>query len=155
MSMPPPTLETRRLRLRPFTDTDAEDLFAMQSDAYVLRHWDAPPWTDRSSIARFTARCRTMTEDGSETRLAIERSSDGAFIGWCAFNGWSPDFRSDSLGYRLTREAWGRGYATEAARPAPVGFRRLRPQPGPAQGRHPQRRLGPRAREARFHARGS
>lgn len=36
-ALPTPTLETERLRLRPFTDVDAEDLFALQSDAYVLR----------------------------------------------------------------------------------------------------------------------
>jgi hypothetical protein len=43
MSLPAPTPRTVRLRLRPFDDADAKDLFAMHSSAYVLRYWDAPP----------------------------------------------------------------------------------------------------------------
>lgn len=115
MTVPTPTLQTERLLLRPFTDADGDDLFALQSDAQVLRYWDSPPWTDRSSVAGFMAGCRRLAESGSGARVAIERGSDQAFIGWCTFNSWNPDFRSASLGYCLTRESWGRGYATEAA----------------------------------------
>jgi hypothetical protein len=42
--LPAPSLHTARLRLRPFDDADANDLFALHSNAYVLRYWDAPPW---------------------------------------------------------------------------------------------------------------
>ena len=48
MSLPTPTLHTARLRLRPFDDADADDIFALQSNASVLRYWDAPPWTERT-----------------------------------------------------------------------------------------------------------
>jgi len=41
-SLPTPTLRTARLRLRPFDDADANDLFALHSSAHVLRYWDAP-----------------------------------------------------------------------------------------------------------------
>lgn len=116
MTLPTPTLETERLRLRPFADADAEDLFALQSNVHVLRYWDSPPWVDRAPVARFLARCQQMAEEGSGARVAIERICDQAFIGWCTFNSWNPDFRSASLGYCLGETAWGRGYATEAAR---------------------------------------
>jgi hypothetical protein len=47
-SLPAPTLYTARLRLRPFDDADANDLFALHSSAHVLRYKDAPPWTERA-----------------------------------------------------------------------------------------------------------
>ncbi len=115
MTLPTPSLHTERLRLRPFTDDDADALFELQSDADVLRYWDSPPWVDRASVARFMDGCRRMAEEGSGARVAIERGADRAFVGWCTFNSWNPDFRSASLGYCLNRAAWGHGYATEAA----------------------------------------
>jgi len=110
-----PTLETARLRLRPFADSDADAIFALQSNAHILRYWDAPPWTDRARADQFLATCRTMVEEGSGVRLAIDRSADGAFIGWCTLARWNPTFRSASLGYCISDAAWGQGYATEAA----------------------------------------
>ena len=115
MSLPTPTLHTPRLRLRPFAETDADALFALHSSGYVLRYWDAPPWSDRARAERFIAGCQQMADEGSGARLAIERAaSNGAFIGWCSLTRWNPDHRTASLGYCLDDAAWGHGYATEA-----------------------------------------
>jgi len=116
MSLPTPALHTARLRLRPFTDADADALFALHSSAHVLRYWDAPPWSERPRAERFIAACRQMADEGTGARPAIDRVSDGAFIGWCGLTRWNPDYRSASLGYCLDDAAWGHGYATEAAR---------------------------------------
>ena len=105
MSLPAPTLHTARLRLRPFTDADGDALFALHSSAYVLRYWDAPPWSEPARAERFIAACRQMAEEGTGTRLAVDRVSDGAFIGWCSLTRWNPDYRSASMGYCLADEA--------------------------------------------------
>lgn len=115
MSLPTPTLHTARLRLRPFEHRDADDLFALQSNADVLRYWDAPPWTERARAERFITACGQMAEAGTGARLAVERVSDATFIGWCTLDRWNPDYRSASLGYCFDAAAWGHGYATEAA----------------------------------------
>ena len=116
MSLATPTLQTARLRLRPFTDDDAGALFALHSNAYVLRYWDSPPWSAPARAERFIGTCRQLADEGSGARLAIDRLSDRTFVGWCSLTCWNPDFRSASLGYCLGEAAWGQGYATEAAR---------------------------------------
>jgi RimJ/RimL family protein N-acetyltransferase len=78
MPLPTPSLQTSRLRLRAFEGTDANNLFALQSNAYVLRYWDAPPWTERTRAEKFNARCREMEKEGTGARLAVNRVSDGA-----------------------------------------------------------------------------
>ena len=114
--LPAPTLVTDRLTLRPFSDADADDLFALHSDAEVLRYWDSPPWTDPARAERFLAVSRQMEREGTGTRLVLERTGEVTFLGWITLTRWNPDFRSISLGYCLGRAAWGHGYATEAAR---------------------------------------
>lgn len=114
--LPAPTLRTARLRLRPFTDDDAEALWALHTDAHVLRYWDSPPWRDAARADGFLAACRQMALEGTGARLAVERLSDGVFLGWCAVTRWNPTFRSAALGYCFAEAAWGHGYATEAAR---------------------------------------
>ena len=115
MTLTTPTVHTARLRLRPFTDTDADSLFALHSNTQVMRYWDSPPWTDRARAQRFLAMCQTIADDGTGVRVAIDRASDGAFVGWCGLTGWNPDYRSASLTYILDEPMWGRGFTTEAA----------------------------------------
>lgn len=116
MTLPAPHLHTTRLRLRPFTDTDADPLFAMHSKAVVMRYWDSPVWTEPDRAKRFIAICRKTEDEGTGVRVVIERASDGAFVGWCGLFEWDPDYRSASLGYCLDDAMWGHGYATETAR---------------------------------------
>jgi RimJ/RimL family protein N-acetyltransferase len=115
MPLPAPTLHTEHLLLRPFADRDADDLFALHSDAHVLRYWDSPPWTDPDRAQRFLAVCRQMALEGTGVRLAVDRASDGRFVGWCVLHRWNPELRSASLGYCYGQASWGQGFATEAA----------------------------------------
>ncbi|TWE30479.1 RimJ/RimL family protein N-acetyltransferase [Prauserella muralis] len=115
MTLATPRLRTARLRLRPFTDADADLLFALHSNTLVMRYWDSPPWTERARAERFITRCRKMANEGTGARVAIDRASDGTFVGWCSLSKWVPDHRSASLGYCLDEAMWGHGYATEAA----------------------------------------
>jgi [ribosomal protein S5]-alanine N-acetyltransferase len=114
MTLTTPTLRTTRLVLRPFTSADANDLFALHSNAFVMRYWDGPPWSERARAERFIAACGRMSEEASGARVAMDRASDDSFIGWCGLTQWKPDYRSASMGYCLNEASWGHGYATEA-----------------------------------------
>lgn len=114
MPLPSPTLHTERLALRGFQSTDAEALFALHTNARVLRYWDSPPWEDYSRTERFLATCSQIEAEGSGARLAAELLSEGTFIGWCSVTRWNPTYRSASLGYCFDETTWGHGYATEA-----------------------------------------
>lgn len=114
-ALPTPTLATGRLRLRPLEERDVADLFALHSDAEVVRYWDSPAWTDPARGERMLRLSREMATEGTGARVVVERADDGAFLGWCALVRWNPDFRSASLGYCYRPASWGHGYATEAA----------------------------------------
>jgi RimJ/RimL family protein N-acetyltransferase len=113
VSLPTPTIETARLRLRPVRPDDDEDLWALHGDPEVLRFWDEPVWEAPSRADGFVEGCRRIEREGTGARVAVE-DRDGTFLGWVALHRWNPAFRTMSMGFVYGRHAWGRGYATEA-----------------------------------------
>jgi RimJ/RimL family protein N-acetyltransferase len=104
--------ETERLRLRPMEPRDLDDLVALHADPEVtefIRPLDAGQARER------------LRRDGEEWRqrghglLAVIERTNGAFLGRCGLKHW-PQFDETELGWALRRDAWGRGYATEAGR---------------------------------------
>ncbi|WP_405851401.1 GNAT family N-acetyltransferase [Streptomyces sp. NBC_00090] len=112
-------LETERLVLRPFTDADAEHLFALDSDPDVMRFINGGRPTSREAV-RTRVLPRLLHEHpctGTRGYWAAEEKATGGFLGWFEFrplDDGSPAVVE--LGYRLNRAAWGSGYATEGSR---------------------------------------
>lgn len=122
-------LETERVRLRPFTRADLDNLYELDSDPEVMRFITGGIPTPRDVIRDRTLP-RFLRPDarfaGYDFWAAIERST-GRFLGWFEFRPRQPDGTDEvELGYRLRRDAWGQGYATEVARALiDTGFREL------------------------------
>ncbi|GAB3216360.1 GNAT family N-acetyltransferase [Kineococcus gypseus] len=111
-------IETPRLLLRRWAAGDRGPFAALNADPEVMRHF--PSVLDRAASDALADRCDGWFErsaavgPGPFGLAAVERRGDGRFLGFAglAVHRWYPD--DVELGYRLAREAWGRGYATEA-----------------------------------------
>src|SRR5258706_11287354 len=79
----PPVLERERVRLRPFRAEDAAPLFAIYSDRETTRYLARPALTHPSQAEAIVTRALAAYDDGRNLHLAIERTSDGVFLGMC------------------------------------------------------------------------
>lgn len=105
-------LETARLLLRPLDRGDLDDFVALHADPEVTRF--IRPLDREAAAARLRADEGEWRQRGHGMLAIVERDG-GAFLGRCGLKRW-PQFEETELGWVLRREAWGKGYATEAAR---------------------------------------
>jgi RimJ/RimL family protein N-acetyltransferase len=112
-----PELRTERLRLRGWTDADLDPYAALNADPEVAEFLAMP--LDRAESAAMIDRIRTHWRSHGFGLFAVERLRDGELLGFAGVTtlAWAPD-PVPEIGWRLARQAWGKGYATEAAREA-------------------------------------
>jgi RimJ/RimL family protein N-acetyltransferase/ADP-ribose pyrophosphatase YjhB (NUDIX family) len=108
---------TERLRLRPLETEDVDALVAMDSDPEVRRYVDQPEAPSREEMLGRMPRLLRRYAGGAEPAFwAAEIRETGAFCGWFHLRPLDDDPGTLDVGYRLRREWWGRGLATEGAR---------------------------------------
>ncbi len=115
-------LRTARLRLRRWIPSDLEAFAALNRDPEVMRYF--PALRDRAESAASIERIEASFEANSFGFWAMELPGAG-FIGLCglAVPGFTAHFTPCvEIGWRMAREHWGQGYASEAARAIAVGW---------------------------------
>ena len=101
-------LETERLILRPFRESDLQDLYEYLSDEQTVRYEPYKPMTLAETQDNLRWRMDT------EAMIAVERREDHKLIGNLYFA--RGEFDTAELGYVFNRRFWGRGYASESCR---------------------------------------
>ena len=109
-------LETPRLILRPFQDSDLEPFVAYRSDPEVARYqsWEAPYSVESAMEFIAEMKHKQPAVQGEWYQLAVELKQDAPLIGDCAFHILAHDARQAEIGFTLARPYQGHGYATEA-----------------------------------------
>lgn len=112
--------ETTRLVLREMIPADAGEAFALNADPEVVRYTGDGPFASVEEARAFLTHYPDYRVHGMG-RWAVLRKADGKWLGWCGLKRHSNG--DVDLGYRLLREHWGQGYATEAGKAClEVGF---------------------------------
>ena len=110
-------IRTARLLLRRWTDADLEPFAALNADPRVMEHF--PSTLSRPESDALVARIEADFDEHGFGLWAVE--ADGTFLGFTGLSVPRPDVGLGpvvEVGWRLAASAWGRGYATEAARAA-------------------------------------
>jgi [ribosomal protein S5]-alanine N-acetyltransferase len=107
-------VRTARLLLREFVAADFEAVHAYSSDARVTRYLFFGP-RDEESTAEYLEDLLASQREQPRIRfeLAVEESDSGNLIGACDLS--LIEAKVVDLGYMLSAEQWGKGYATEIA----------------------------------------
>lgn len=110
------TLQTDRLTLRRWRPEDRAPFAAVNADPRVMEHFVAP--LTRAESDALVETIEAAFEQRPYGLWALQRRADGAFLGFtglCDVGFEAPFAPAVEVGWRLAREAWGHGYATEAA----------------------------------------
>lgn len=113
-------IETARLTLRNWQDSDRAAFNAMGRDPAVMEHLG--PLQSQADTDAMIARLQGIAAEHGHSFWAIERHDDQEFLGFCGLK-MAPENipgieNAIEIGWRLRRSSWGQGYAREAAEAA-------------------------------------
>jgi RimJ/RimL family protein N-acetyltransferase len=109
-------LTTPRLLLRQWQDEDLDRWAELNADPQVRRYFGT--LLDREQSAGSLEHFRTELAQRGWGWWAVELRSEHRFLGFAGLDPVDPEmpFGGVEAGWRLHRDAWGHGYATEAGR---------------------------------------
>ena len=115
------TIRTDRLLMRRWRDSDRAPFAALNGDPETMRFF--PETLDRAASDALAGRIEKRFDQQGYCLWALEIAETGQFIGFAGLNPIPDDVPipaagGTEIGWRLARQAWHHGFATEAARAA-------------------------------------
>jgi len=107
---------TNRLLLKKESLNDFERFFEMSKDPDVMKYIGDGSifhWTKKVALEKFRGKLEQQ-KDTLQGNLAVYKKVNPVYIGWCGV-GYSKFLDHIELSYRYCRDAWHKGYASEAA----------------------------------------
>ncbi len=105
-------LETDRLILRPFADQDFEAIFAIRSNAEMMKYIKSPE--NRGQTEHWINYVSRHWQTESYGLGSVIFKDTNTVIGWCGI--WElVETREPELGWAIAEEFWNKGLASEAA----------------------------------------
>ncbi len=111
-----PNLQTKRLIMRHWKESDLAPFAKMNADAHVMNYFPSP--LSKKESDAMAKRIEDELTNKKYGLWAVETKHDGTFIGFIGLH--YHDFPAHftpciEIGWRLAYEHWGKGYAFEAA----------------------------------------
>lgn len=106
--------ETERLVFRPFEPGEGQLIYSLNEDPEITRYTGDPVRDLDHAEEILREVILPQYSLYNHGRWAVHTKPGMEFIGWCGLK-YRPELDEIDLGYRFMKQAWGKGYATEAA----------------------------------------
>ena len=108
-----PKIETKRLILRRYKETDIDAIYDIITDKRLSTYIKYPELTKEQELECIKEWIEEA-DDSKYERWVIERKEDGAIVGNIDVNTVVKKHNYCNVGYTIRYEYWGNGYAAEA-----------------------------------------
>ncbi|MGV6862223.1 MAG: GNAT family N-acetyltransferase [Putridiphycobacter sp.] len=123
-------IETERFILRPLKLSDVDGIFKLDSDPDVHQYLGGNPIKTLDQAKHIIETVQSQYQSHGIGRWAIEDKNTHEFMGWSGLkleDKVRPNLTYYDLGYRIIKDHWGKGIATETAQAAlQFGFETLK-----------------------------
>lgn len=109
--------ETERLKLRQWNDNDYSAFADLNSDPKVMEYF--PSLMSKNESDEMASKIKSLISTKGWGFWAVEERKNSKFIGFVGLHEPLPELPFSpcvEIGWRLSKDNWGKGYATEAAK---------------------------------------
>ena len=110
-----PTITTSRLTLRPFDEADAEPLYRILLQEGILQYFPSSTPPSLEKAQRLIQRQLAHWDEHGLGWWAVQLRNEDTLVGWNGLQ-YLPETGEVEIGYLLSKDCWGKGFATEGAR---------------------------------------
>ena len=116
-----PYLTTERLRLRPLSMDDAQEIYLLRSDEKHNEFVDRPRATSLDDAKVFISKIETLVSEGTSHFWVVSFKNGAEFAGTFTLWNFDKERNTAEIGYELLPAYYGKGIMTEAL-PAVLEF---------------------------------